>query len=253
MATPRAIPTLIADVAAISPDGSFDLAVRFRIAPDWHLYWNGLNDTGFAPKVRLTLPQGLAAGDIAWPLPERHVSEGDILDHIYEREVLLLIPITVAADAHPGVHEVVADLKWLVCSDVCLPESAQVRMTLRISEPGAPPTPSADRAAIAATRLALPSPLADAKRASSAQAEARIEAKIEGGSLVVAAPGATRLAFFPAADSADFTDLVHRGEVAGDRLILPLAAASGRVRGLLSVRAKDGRSTGYSLDLPISP
>src|SRR6185436_4838476 len=43
--------TLLADVDAIAPGGSFTLGVRLKVTPGWHVYWVNPGETGDATRV----------------------------------------------------------------------------------------------------------------------------------------------------------------------------------------------------------
>lgn len=136
---------LISERVRLVPGQEAWLGVTFEIRPKWHLYWNGLNETGGPPEVALTLPAGFTAGKIVWPAPMRHVLGGDILDHIYEKRVTLLIPVRVPASAEPGsTARFQAALTWMVCEEVCVLGETSVSLGLPVGEPGAgdpPPSP----------------------------------------------------------------------------------------------------------------
>lgn len=124
---------LLAAAPDAAPGTTVYLGVSFTIEPGWHLYWKGRNDTGEAPKVKLELPAGITAGEVRWPAPVRHVMGGDILDHVYERAVTLIVPLKIAPDAAPGtVANISASCSWLVCRNVCVFESGVAQTTVRV-------------------------------------------------------------------------------------------------------------------------
>ena len=53
----------------------------------------------------MTLPAGYKAGEMLWPAPARHVSNGGLLDHVYEGRAMILLPVEVPADAKPRVKK----------------------------------------------------------------------------------------------------------------------------------------------------
>ena len=151
----QAQPTLIAEHSSIAPGSTVRIAVDFAINPGWHLYWPGRNDTGFEPQVEWELPEGWTIGDLHWPAPVRYVSPGDILDHIYEDRLTLIADLTAPADATDSV-DIAAELSWLVCKDVCIPEDARVSMSLAVSESSQPTQSTAHTSAFAAAESRWP-------------------------------------------------------------------------------------------------
>jgi thiol:disulfide interchange protein len=129
---------LVADHVSISPGGTVHLALRQAIQPDWHTYWRNPGDSGQATTLAWTLPAGWRAGDIVWPTPAR-LKIGPLMDYGYEGEVLLPVTLTAPATAQAGqTVSLKADAEFLVCKDICVPESANVTLDLPVTAaPGA--------------------------------------------------------------------------------------------------------------------
>lgn len=141
---------LVSDVAAVRAGEPFWLALVVDTRPGWHTYWENPGDSGLPTQIDWTLPDGYAAGPIAWPAPER-LPVGPLMNYGYSGGVVLLTrvtpPQTLPAD---GVPRVVAEARWLVCEEICVPEEATLGLTV-----GADPQ-TVDPARIAAARGALP-------------------------------------------------------------------------------------------------
>jgi len=76
--TPHATVTLVSDVDSFEPAKLFRLGLRVRMAKGWRVYWLNPGDAGEPPRLDLTLPQGAAASEIAWPAPFR-IPEGPVM------------------------------------------------------------------------------------------------------------------------------------------------------------------------------
>ncbi len=241
---------LLADPAAAVPGDTLILGVDFTVQPEWHLYWNGRNDTGFPIQVRPRLPEGFAAGALEWPAPERHLSAGNILDHVYTDSVTLLLPVAVPAGA-AGRDSVTlaADLLWLACREACLPGSASVRLTLPVAadRASAPPPPPDAAARFAEARARLPRPLTPADGVAVGE---------ENGAPALRADGASGLAFYPFTDSAPLAQPIAGATARGDRLALvpsPDAPPGSAFRGVLEVDRPGRAPAFYVLDTPARP
>jgi DsbC/DsbD-like thiol-disulfide interchange protein len=211
----HATPSLIREHADLIPGKVNDLAVHFQIERKWHIYWDGMNDTGFAPEIKLTAPEGYEVKPILWPAPKRHVGEGDILDHIYEDAVTLILPVLVPADAKPGTRvEFTADCRWLVCDKICVPEDRSVRMSASVGRPDDKPKASDDARLFAAARLHLPKPWPK---------DGTVTATWEGRNLILRSARALKIEFMPGKDSPIPQNLAREGEAAGDALRLKFA------------------------------
>jgi thiol:disulfide interchange protein DsbD len=77
--------------------------------------------------MQWSLPAGLAAGEIAWPLPKK-IPLGNLANYGYEGTVLLPVPVRVDGAFKPPVFgdvEVKLQASWLVCKKECIPEEGQ--------------------------------------------------------------------------------------------------------------------------------
>lgn len=249
--------SLIAEHAKLVPGATTLIGVRFEVEPDWHIYWNGWNDTGFPPSPVIQAPPGFKVGPLQWPAPSRYVSPGDILDHVYENEVVLLAPVEVPLTAPPGQVTLSVSSKWLVCHEACVPESGGNSLKIDVAPSGTAPEPSSNAKLIASNKARVPVPLPISQATQAAgQPASSPTVSIEKQSLVAHVSGATRLEFFPAANSVACVDLLNEGSAKGDRLALrlspeKLAEKNARVRGVLAVSNSPGnREVFYSLDIP---
>jgi len=126
--------TLVAAESSIQPGRPFTVALHFDQEPRWHTYWVNPG-IGVATTLAWKLPDGWKAGDIQWPVPETITDNmGAVSGNGYEGELFLPVTITPPADLKPGTKvELKATANWLMCSDQCVPGSADVAITLPIS------------------------------------------------------------------------------------------------------------------------
>lgn len=145
-------PRLLLSQEAARPGETVLAAVQLRMAPRWHTYWRNGGDSGAPTRIEWTLPSGVTAGDIQWPVPERYEKEG-LVTYIYSGTVALLVPLRLEAGAAPGRQEIKAKVSWLECEDLCLTGEGDVAATLVI---GPESKPSADAPLIEAAQAKLP-------------------------------------------------------------------------------------------------
>ncbi len=119
-----------AELVAHAPDGVQPgkvLWVGLQLAhqPEWHTYWKNPGDSGLATVLQWTLPAGIGAGEIAWPLP-RKIPIGNLANYGFEGTVLLPVPLTVGPNFQPGLLSGDLEIKlrasWLVCKKECVPQ-----------------------------------------------------------------------------------------------------------------------------------
>jgi thiol:disulfide interchange protein DsbD len=131
--TPHVEAELVSRDGHFVPGKPIETALRLKIKPHWHTYWRNPGDSGLPTKLDWRLPDGFRAGSIDWPYPKR-LPLGPLMNFGYEGEVLHLVKIETPHDWPAGKKaEFRAKAEWLVCSDVCIPESAELSLTLPAS------------------------------------------------------------------------------------------------------------------------
>jgi thiol:disulfide interchange protein/DsbC/DsbD-like thiol-disulfide interchange protein len=124
---------LVAERTAFLPGATNWVALRLKPEPGWHTYWLNPGDSGIATTVQWTvMPQGWKAGDIAWPYPSTQRYQ-DLVNYGYGEETLHLVPLEVPR-AREDRATVQAAVKWLVCADICIPGTADLALSLPVSE-----------------------------------------------------------------------------------------------------------------------
>lgn len=134
-------PHVEAELVAHAPEGvDVDAPVwvglLLKHQPDWHSYWKNPGDSGLPTQLNWTLPAGIEAGDIAWPVPQK-IRLGNLANYGYEGQVLLSAPLFVTPNFKPPVFasasseiEIKLHATWLVCRQECIPESAEFSLKL---------------------------------------------------------------------------------------------------------------------------
>jgi thiol:disulfide interchange protein DsbD len=108
-------------ISQTNTPGTVQLALKFHLAPGWHIYWSNPGDAGIPPQITLSPPA--SAGPLSFPPPEL-LLQPPITDYVLSNDVLL--PFT-ASNAGPVVT---AAANWLVCADICVPEHAHFTLAL---------------------------------------------------------------------------------------------------------------------------
>lgn len=154
-AAPKVHARLIAEVSTVAPGHTVTIALEQNIRPGWHTYWRNPGEAGEATEIAWTLPPGWHAGPIQWPYP-KELPVGPLMDYGYEGRPWLLVDVTVPQDAKPGTSATLsAAVSWLVCKEICIPESATLTLPLAIGTASTKPDPLL-AAQFAAARNLLP-------------------------------------------------------------------------------------------------
>jgi len=235
---------LIAENQWVAPGHTLNLGLHFQLEKGWHVYWVNPGDS---PRLTWHLPPGITVGTMEWPTPRR-LGTATIADFGYEDAVTLIVPIQAAASL-PAKQpaQLAADVKVLVCREMCIPGKAQISLTLPIkSQPSPPDTSTSSLFAVARKALPQPAPrnwkfsLTDTK--DSFVLSANIGRQI------------TQAVFFPVAESqidnaaqqklepepAGFTVTLRKS----DQLLRPIE----RLKGVLVLSADQS----FSIDVPLT-
>jgi DsbC/DsbD-like thiol-disulfide interchange protein len=123
---------LIAEKDGITAGHPFNVALRFELETGWHVYWVNPGDSGEPPRVTWDLPAGIKAGDIEWPAPRR-LGTSTIVDYGYEDAVTLVVPMSADATLpSQNPAQISANVKVLVCREMCIAGKAQVSLALPV-------------------------------------------------------------------------------------------------------------------------
>ncbi len=129
-----------AELMAYAPDGADAgkpvwVGLQIKHQPEWHTYWKNSGDSGQPTSLSWTLPVGVLAGDIAWPIPKK-LPLGELANYGYDGTVLLPVPLTITPDFKPSPlkPELLVKLQasWLVCRQECVPQDGVFELRLPI-------------------------------------------------------------------------------------------------------------------------
>ncbi|MEZ5607850.1 MAG: thioredoxin family protein [Burkholderiaceae bacterium] len=157
---PQGVPT---GAQATGQPGTVWLGLQLKHQPHWHTYWKNSGDSGLPTELQWTLPPGVMAGDIAWPLPSK-IRVGNLANYGYEGTVLLPVPLIITPEYKPAPLAESMDIglkaSWLVCRQECIPQEGEfaLRLPLRSST-------ALDGAAFEAALKAQPADLPGAQQA----------------------------------------------------------------------------------------
>ena len=168
--------SLISELSSLGPGSTDWVGLRFQLEPGWHIYWKNPGDSGEPPKATWLSLGGIEASELQFPTPQR-IKDHSLVDYGYEGDVLLLSKLTVpnAGDVPGNKIEIAADIRYLVCREVCVPGKDHVALTVPFAA-SSKPMASHDAELIRKTETHLPQRL---------PADVRLSGKSEGGSVIV--------------------------------------------------------------------
>ncbi|MDD2809332.1 thioredoxin family protein [Rhodoferax sp.] len=119
----------------ITPGEAVWVGLQLIHQPDWHTYWKNSGDSGQPTTLSWTLPPGVLAGEIAWPVPKK-LPIGNLANYGYADTVLLPVPLTITPDFKPNAlnPELLVKLQasWLVCKLECVPQDGAFELRVPV-------------------------------------------------------------------------------------------------------------------------
>ncbi len=250
--TPNVEAELVPATAAAVPGQPVTVALRLQHREGWHTYWRNPGDSGLPTTIEWKLPPGVTAGPIDWPAPHA-LPLGPLVNYGFEGEVLLPSTLAIPADAKPGSElALAARAEWLVCKETCIPEGADLTLSL----PVAPSSAAHPKwgAPIASTLAALPKPLAGWTAEAVGEGQrVRLALAPPAG-----APDPGKLHFFPYDEGRIEASAPQALARDGDRYVLTLPVAYqlapgfARVAGVVTAANGIGGAKASTLDVPLA-
>ena len=107
---------------------SLAAALDIWLEEGWKTYWRTPGDAGLAPQIFITQPSTLGLkAEMAYPLPKRFELFGIDTFGYGERVIL---PLSLSWDETAGDLRISAMIETLICSDICVPVSGALTLTL---------------------------------------------------------------------------------------------------------------------------
>lgn len=252
---PKVQVRILPEFTSVKPGQTVALAVEQKIQDHWHVYWKNPGDSGEATRIRWILPEGVTAGDIQWPIPER-IAFGPLLNFGYNKKATYLVDLNVPSNYAQDSIAVTADIELLVCSDICIPETKEIKIDIPVSKADAIPT-ATDAPLFADARAQIPETVAwqgmveEANNALmlSFQADAEILPILSSAKAVEFYPEEWGLIQNPAPQTAK----VENGQITLTipRDTRPLTEVK-EIKGMLVYETTDGVRKGFNVQTPLA-
>ena len=127
---------LISAVAATGDAASLQLGLEFDLKTDWKIYWRSPGDAGYPPSIDWKGSDNMEEAVIAWPAPHRFSISG--LETMgYKEDVVLPLIVRLS---QPGKKLTLhASVDYLTCAVVCVPQHADLTLSLPSGPAGVTP------------------------------------------------------------------------------------------------------------------
>ena len=120
------------DAEAVPPGGEVCGRITISLSKGWHTYSDPPGDSGMAPIVDFRLPEGWSVSMLSLP-PAKTFQDTAGTTFGYEDQLPIPFILTVPAHAEPGIGVTIeTELQWLICRDICVPQSAFLTTNLTV-------------------------------------------------------------------------------------------------------------------------
>src|SRR5437763_496547 len=107
---------LVAETDRAAPGSRVSLALLMTPKPGWHGYWQNPGDAGAPTRIAWTLPPGVTAGPLLYPVPERLLIAG-LMNYVYQGPYAELTDVAVPAGPAAGARLALrASVDYLGCA-----------------------------------------------------------------------------------------------------------------------------------------
>jgi DsbC/DsbD-like thiol-disulfide interchange protein len=122
---------LIAGSSTPAPGSTVLIGIRMSPRPGWHGYWSNPGDSGIAPTVRWSAPDGVRFGPLLHPAPVLLTADG-ISSFAHKGRHVLLSRMTIPSSLASGTPiPISARLSWAACTATqCVPLNATLDLQL---------------------------------------------------------------------------------------------------------------------------
>lgn len=115
------------------------IGLKIQLEAGWHLSWDNYEGNKSEPSIQWDLPSGFTLEPIVIPKPEAYSFMG-LASEGYKDTVLLLYRLTPPVDSleqqtiEREAISVVANIRWLLCKDICIPGETQAVLELSVAD-----------------------------------------------------------------------------------------------------------------------
>jgi thiol:disulfide interchange protein/DsbC/DsbD-like thiol-disulfide interchange protein len=132
--TDNAVVELISEQKTIQPGQPFWIGIKMDIRENWYVYYRNPGDSGMPMMVEWLHQEDFNIGEIQWPTPIWMDVSGGLTSYGYKEQILYMMEATAPVYLSPGEeYTLLAEADWLICEDVCIPEYADLELTLAVT------------------------------------------------------------------------------------------------------------------------
>ena len=111
---------LLMSASEARPGSTVMVGVLFTMPDPWHIYWRNGGDAGQPPEIKWRLSEGISAGPLQWPPPQKYPFAQRSAAYVYHQQVVLMAQLHLSKGIPSGKKVISAQVSWLECNEGCL-------------------------------------------------------------------------------------------------------------------------------------
>jgi thiol:disulfide interchange protein DsbD len=124
---------LVVDSYSPEKDSIISIGLLINLQDEWHIYWRNPGDSGLPTDIEFSLPNGITASEIKFPIPKIFSSD-EIVNYGYDHQVLLMSELFIPKDYTQKEIFISAKLTSLICKELCKAFDTIVTFRLNLSK-----------------------------------------------------------------------------------------------------------------------
>jgi thiol:disulfide interchange protein DsbD len=124
--------SIASNVEQIQIGSDFYVIIKLNVDGEWDVYWKNPGDSGLPTHIEWDTPKGVEkVGGLVWQVPKR-IEYSGMINYGLEGEVYLLQKFTTDRTTKLDKIKIKADVSWLVCKEICIPQDESVSIELAV-------------------------------------------------------------------------------------------------------------------------
>lgn len=127
---------IVADQTSVILGENFQVGVRFKMKPHWHVYYKEPGDVGMPTKIQFGSQSDLRFGQLLWKKPVRFDDQDVSYGYVDETLMASVVTSPSALEASSGMVRIKASVSWLACNTMCIPGETELEIALPLAAQG---------------------------------------------------------------------------------------------------------------------
>ncbi len=127
---------IVTDQTSVIAGENFQVGIRFKMKPHWHVYYKEPGDVGMPTKVQFGSQSDIRFGELLWKKPVRFDDQDVSYGYVDETLMASVVTSPSALAASSGMVKITASVSWLACNTSCIPGKTELEIALPLATQG---------------------------------------------------------------------------------------------------------------------